>query len=199
MPDMASAVTTTESQGRAVATERAAEVTVAAPSRREFLYYIWTASLLLLLGQAGAALIWFALPRFKEGTFGGVFNLAPERIPELNAGPTSVAEGRFHVVHVDDGLNVLFGVCTHLGCLPRWDPGEVRFLCPCHGSQFALDGHYLAGPAPRSLDRFEVTVTFADGSQVVSNAIGDPIPVDGKTVVGVAINTGKKINRGSKN
>jgi cytochrome b6-f complex iron-sulfur subunit len=198
MPDMASAVTTTESQGRAVATERAAEVTVAAPSRREFLYYIWTASLLLLLGQAGAALIWFALPRFKEGTFGGVFNLAPERIPELNRAPLSIPEGRFHVVHVDDGLNVLYGVCTHLGCLPKWNEPETRFKCPCHGSQFALDGMYLAGPAPRSLDRFEVTVTFADGSEAISNASGDPIPVDGKTVVSVAINTGKRINRGTK-
>ena len=72
---MASAVTTTDAKARAVATERAAEIEISAPSRREFLYYIWTASLLLLLGEATAGIIWFALPRFKEGTFGGTFNL----------------------------------------------------------------------------------------------------------------------------
>jgi cytochrome b6-f complex iron-sulfur subunit len=195
---MATSVTTTGNQARAIATERAQEIEVALPSRREFLYYTWTASLLLLLGQAGAALIWFALPRFREGTFGGVFNFAPARIPQPNTAPVSVAEGRFHVVQVDGGLNTLYGVCTHLGCLPKWNEGEQRFQCPCHGSQFARDGAYLAGPAPRSLDRFETTVFFDDGTSSTSDSTGNPIPINGKNVTRVAINTGKKINRGSK-
>jgi cytochrome b6-f complex iron-sulfur subunit len=195
---MASAVTTTDVKARAVATERAAEIEISAPSRREFLYYIWTASLLLLLGEATAGIIWFALPRFKEGTFGGTFNYPPERIPQLNEAPTSIPEGRFHIVHVDAGVNVLYGVCTHLGCLPKWDDPENRFKCPCHGSQFALNGSYLAGPAPRSLDRFETTVFFTDGTTAVSDAVGNPIPIEGKTIARISVNTGKKINHGSR-
>jgi cytochrome b6-f complex iron-sulfur subunit len=195
---MASAVTTAEGKTKAVSTERAAEVEVSLPSRREFLYYIWGASLVLLLGQTGAGLIWFALPRFKEGTFGGVFNFPPERVPQMNTAPVTIPEGRFHVVHVDGGVNVLYQVCTHLGCLPKWNIQENRFLCPCHGSQFAMTGQYLAGPAPRSLDRFETTVFFSDGTSATTNAKGDPIAIDGKTVVRIAINTGKRVNRGDR-
>jgi cytochrome b6-f complex iron-sulfur subunit len=47
-------------------------------------------------------------------------------------------------------------VCTHLGCLYKWEPANFRFECPCHGSKFSHDGFYIEGPAPRSLDYFEV-------------------------------------------
>ena len=46
--------------------------------------------------------------------------------------------------------------CTHLGCLYRWQPAAHEFVCPCHGSRFAIDGAVLAGPASRPLDRYEV-------------------------------------------
>ncbi|MBK8024364.1 MAG: hypothetical protein IPK19_23775 [Chloroflexi bacterium] len=71
-------------------TSAADRAQVAAPSRREFLYYIWGASMALLLGQATAGLVWFGLPIFKEGTFGGVFTFAPEKVPSQGAAPTSI-------------------------------------------------------------------------------------------------------------
>ncbi len=43
---------------------------------------------------------------------------------------------------------VMVGICTHLGCVPRFRPrpgsGE-GYLCPCHGSRFDLAGRVLAG------------------------------------------------------
>jgi cytochrome b6-f complex iron-sulfur subunit len=50
-------------------------------TRREFLYYIWGASMALLLAEAGGAAIWLALPRFKAGEFGGAFTLDVSQIP----------------------------------------------------------------------------------------------------------------------
>ena len=48
---------------------------------------------------------------------------------------------------------VLFSsICPHLGCKYNWDTGAKRFICPCHGSQFTVEGEHLAGPAPRGLD-----------------------------------------------
>lgn len=176
----------------------APQVQVAAPSRREFLYYIWGASMALLLGQAGAGLVWFALPRFKEGTFGGVFNFPPERVPSAGSAPLNVPEGRFWVSNPEQGLVVLYGVCTHLGCLPKWVDVNNRFECPCHGSKFQLTGQYIEGPAPRSMDRFKTTITFTDGTTETSNGVGDPIPLNGRTVASISIDTGTRLKRNGK-
>ncbi len=171
-------------------------VTVSPPSRREFLYYIWGASLILLTGQSVAGILWFAYPRFAEGTFGGTFSFPPERVPIAGGDPESEPAGRFHVAHMeDDSLVVLYGVCTHLGCLPPWIPANERFECPCHGSKFELDGLYIEGPAPRSLDRFFTTITFDDGTIETTNETGDPIPLQGRRIASIQIDTGNRIRR----
>jgi ubiquinol-cytochrome c reductase iron-sulfur subunit len=57
---------------------------------------------------------------------------------------------------------VLVGICTHLGCSPKYRPeispadlGEDwlgGFFCPCHGSRFDLAGRVFKGvPAPTNL------------------------------------------------
>lgn len=58
--------------------------------------------------------------------------------------------------------------CTHLGCAYHWDPLQRQFLCPCHGSVFAIDGKVVAGPAPRALDRYE---TKTEGGELMLGAI----------------------------
>jgi len=179
-------------------TKAAPQVQVAAPSRREFLYYIWGASMALLLGETAAGIIWFALPRFKAGTFGGVFNFAPERVPAMGSAPLNVPEGRFWVANPEQGLVILYGVCTHLGCLPKWVDVNNRFECPCHGSKFELDGLYIEGPAPRSLDRFKTTITFTDGTTATTNGDGDPIPLEGRTIAAISIDTGARVKRNGK-
>jgi len=49
-------------------------------------------------------------------------------------------------------------VCTHLGCITIWQPGEQKFKCPCHGSGFHPDGINFEGPAPRPLERYAIRV-----------------------------------------
>jgi ubiquinol-cytochrome c reductase iron-sulfur subunit len=57
---------------------------------------------------------------------------------------------------------VIVGVCTHLGCIPLFDPEPNAtdpapnwpggFFCPCHGSKYDLAGRVFQGvPAPYNL------------------------------------------------
>jgi cytochrome b6-f complex iron-sulfur subunit len=48
----------------------------------------------------------------------------------------------------------LYQRCVHLGCTVPFRDDCDSFKCPCHGSHYNVDGEYLDGPAPRSLDRF---------------------------------------------
>lgn len=48
--------------------------------------------------------------------------------------------------------------CTHLGCAYHWEMAQGKFVCPCHGSFFSIDGKVLAGPAPRPLDQYAVKI-----------------------------------------
>ena len=42
-------------------------------------------------------------------------------------------------------------VCTHLGCVVPWSAAQNKYMCPCHGSQYAPNGAVVRGPAPLPL------------------------------------------------
>jgi menaquinol-cytochrome c reductase iron-sulfur subunit len=56
------------------------------------------------------------------------------------------------IKHSDQKVTVFSPICTHLGCRYDWFPQAEKFICPCHGSIFSIDGKVLGGPAPRGLD-----------------------------------------------
>ena len=81
-------------------------------------------------------------------------------------------------------LNVraLYQRCPHLGCKPNPCLKNFWLECPCHGSRYdrlgiKADGAQY-GPAPRSMDRFSVSV---DGAGVLTIDTGKitlgPLPV----------------------
>lgn len=57
----------------------------------------------------------------------------------------------------DDGgeLHLRSAVCTHAGCTVHWNGFERCWDCPCHGSQFGVDGDVLNGPAAQPLKSVE--------------------------------------------
>lgn len=191
--------TASASKGAAARTAApAAEAEVSLPSRREFLFYIWGASFLMLAGEITAGTLWLAFPRFREGEFGGTFVIDPSELPAVGAAPVSKPEGRFWLTNPEEGFVALYAVCTHLGCLPAWVDATFRFECPCHGSKYEIDGKYIEGPAPRSLDRFATTIIFTDGTSATTNNIGDPIPLDGREIQEIRIDSGSRLFRPGK-
>jgi len=73
------------------------------------------------------------------------------------------------IVRDDEGLYALLRVCTHLGCLTNYFAAEELFKCPCHGSNFTVQGDQVAGPAPVPLYRLALSVGD-DGQIVVDKA-----------------------------
>jgi glycine/D-amino acid oxidase-like deaminating enzyme/nitrite reductase/ring-hydroxylating ferredoxin subunit len=67
-------------------------------------------------------------------------------VMKVNGAQVAVSRGD------DGGLRYLSPVCTHLGCIVRWNSGERSWDCPCHGSRFDADGHVLEGPATSDLE-----------------------------------------------
>lgn len=59
----------------------------------------------------------------------------------------------------------LYQRCVHLGCTVPYRNDCDSFKCPCHGSHYNVDGEFLDGPAPRSLDRFHLS--FSSGDLIV--------------------------------
>ncbi|MBK8503566.1 MAG: Rieske 2Fe-2S domain-containing protein [Saprospiraceae bacterium] len=43
--------------------------------------------------------------------------------------------------------------CTHRGC--ELNVGGGIYSCPCHGSEFSVDGHVIEGPATENLKIFK--------------------------------------------
>ncbi len=155
-------------------------------SRREFLNYAWGAALGVVLVEAGAASFFFALPRFKEGQFGGVFPVgAGSSMPAVDAAPLRNLDGQFWLSNDADGVRSLYRVCTHLGCLYEWKDQTFRFECPCHGSKFQKTGQYIEGPAPRSLDQFKMQM-LVDGQVAAETTTGgEALPVQPDAQYGV--------------
>lgn len=72
------------------------------------------------------------------------------------------------VVQDQDGSYwiALYQRCVHLGCTVPFRNDCLSFKCPCHGSHYHIDGEFISGPAPRSLDRFALSF---NGEEVVVN------------------------------
>ena len=196
-----------------------APAAVAPMTRREFLYYIWAASITLFMAEMGGATLWFAVPRFRAGEFGGIFEFDIGKIPQPDTGPVPYDDGRFWLVNLGDkdanderlqqyvggqpyakqakGIKALYKICVHLGCIYKWVPTNDRFECPCHGSKYLPSGVRIGGPARRNLDVFVITVLDASDNVLSETqaTLGDQegSAVDITGAAKLVINTGKRI------
>jgi cytochrome b6-f complex iron-sulfur subunit len=203
----------------AQATATADNAAVPGMSRREFLYYVWGASMALFTLQFTGLFIWFAIPRFREGEFGGAFRVSVSELPGVNAPPVNRPDGRFWLVNLDTenpnvrmypadgdplpikGVAAIYKVCTHLGCIYPWNETNERFECPCHGSKYRLDGRRIEAPAPRTLDRFKIIQIDAEDNvlgesevvQINGTDSYDSIVLDPNTV-NLLVDTGARLD-----
>ncbi len=165
-------------------------------NRREFLNFAWLASIGFLSVNLAGITFLFAMPRFREGEFGGRVKIGKvSELPEPGSPPVNLPKVKMWVSNNEDGVMALYKVCTHLGCLYNWRDLENKFVCPCHGSQFEPDGDYIQGPAPRSLDRFVVQAVDPNSGDVLAESTdGSPLSVPGNPDAEIWVDTGQRIN-----
>ena len=150
-------------------------------SRRQFLNRSTVAMMGVGLSGFGAACVAFLWPPFVSG-FGADVNAGnvddvKARIRDEN-GFLYLPEGRAWVTEypeaalqnaqasysapelagMEAGLVALFQKCPHLGCRVPSCVTSQWFECPCHGSRYNQVGERRAGPAPRGMDRFAMSV-----------------------------------------
>jgi len=69
------------------------------------------------------------------------------------------------VVNQGDKTTAYSAHCTHLGCRIDKMEGD-RFVCPCHGSQYDLNGKVQKGPAFRNLEVLPSSIS-EDGNTII--------------------------------
>lgn len=81
------------------------------------------------------------------------------------------ARGRLEIQHAGEPVEVRQTeagpiarslLCTHIGCLVRWDAVRSSYRCSCHQATFDGDGRPVSGPALRPLRVLRVETAGAE-------------------------------------
>jgi Rieske Fe-S protein len=101
--------------------------------------------------------------------FGKKLSVDLDKVPKLKAIGGQITIKLLHedVLLIRDSEKTVLAFnahCTHKACIVKYIEKDKRIECPCHGSQYDLNGKVLKGPAPRSLQSHSVEF---DGNQII--------------------------------
>jgi cytochrome b6-f complex iron-sulfur subunit len=77
---------------------------------------------------------------------------------KLLAKNTSVGEVLVVKSSLTNNLIAVKPICTHAGCTVEWKSDTDKFVCPCHGSEFGIDGKVQTAPATTPLETYAVKI-----------------------------------------
>ena len=83
------------------------------------------------------------------------------------------------LLHTAGGFTALDTTCTHLGCQLHLE--EAGLVCPCHGSQFDLEGEPTKGLPPGRSHHWRVEETR---SRAFDPRLGTKLPQKSKRILG---------------
>jgi len=134
-------------------------------TRRSFLGRLLAGTMLAGVGGIIASIAAYLFPpaevssalgprRVKVGT--------PDAIPPGEGKLTLVDEEPVWVVNLPRGFVAMSALCTHKGCIVKWDQQGRLFRCPCHEGQFDEHGNVVSGLPLRPLTRLRVGILRDD-------------------------------------
>lgn len=128
-------------------------------TRRSFLVNFGIVGVMVIAaGTFLKSIIEFIHPGSQEKKFHKYLVAKTGEIEIGQAKEITLGETPVFIVHLEDTYKAYSGICTHLGCLIRWEEKDEHFYCPCHQGYFDKTGKVTAGPPPRPLDEFVVEV-----------------------------------------
>jgi menaquinol-cytochrome c reductase iron-sulfur subunit len=158
------------------------DTTLPVPDRRDFLLKLGAGAGIAAVGAQAVASLRSLVPNVSYDAPTTVKLGLPSDFPD---GLKFLADERLFIFREGNTFHAISATCTHLGCTVRAealsspqtaDVGAAplklthRFLCPCHGSQYRGDGTNVAGPAPKPLAWYRLSVATDDGQLVVDLA-----------------------------
>ncbi|MCY4514334.1 MAG: ubiquinol-cytochrome c reductase iron-sulfur subunit [Candidatus Tectomicrobia bacterium] len=138
-------------------------------TRRRLLSFLGWSSFASFCGGVSIGSLRFFFPRILYEPAQQFIAGKPEDYQVGEVSTRMKKEQRVWMIRNEQGIYALISVCTHLGCTPIWHSNENRIKCPCHGSNFLVDGQNIAGPAPSPLFRAAVSLDLA-GNIVVDKS-----------------------------
>lgn len=140
-------------------------------SRRSFLN-----TALSFLSVIAAAWVIYPVVRFVWPSKAAIGSLSQDYVTfaekELSAGHSKIVRFKGQPTIVvrpkANEIYALSAICTHLGCIVKWEESKGELICPCHAARFDLRGNVLGGPAPSPLATYPTKI--ADDKILVGSA-----------------------------
>jgi menaquinol-cytochrome c reductase iron-sulfur subunit len=87
------------------------------------------------------------------------FPIIDERVDAWNRSSEPVGAVYLRRDPQHDRIECLTAVCPHAGCFVDFDADTNTYKCPCHNSEFTVDGQIIEpSPSPRAMDTLECKV-----------------------------------------
>lgn len=126
---------------------------------------------------------WFLRPR-RATVSGALEVVAPFKVnelPQAAGNPFNFGGKPCLVVLTPDGANRLASgqrlrsddvrafnaLCTHVDCTVKYRPERGDIFCNCHDGVYDLNGKNVAGPPPRPLEMYKVTLRGDSGKEEI--------------------------------
>jgi cytochrome b6-f complex iron-sulfur subunit len=139
-------------------------------TRRRFISFVGWGSFVSFFGGVTIGTLRFFFPRVLYEPLKRFVAGKPEDYQVGEVSTRFLKTQRVWMIRTAEGMYSLIAICTHLGCTPIWHADEQRIKCPCHGSNFLLDGTNIAGPAPVPLFRATIALDLS-GNIVVDTSL----------------------------
>jgi cytochrome b6-f complex iron-sulfur subunit len=136
-------------------------------SRRSIVKYLLGFSFFATLGGVLVPIIGYLWPPSRQQTEkGNQVRVASLAEVQAAGGLVVPADGQPVILTYSRNTNVkaFSAICTHLGCVVRWQSAAGYIECPCHDGRFnPQTGAVISGPPPTGLTPRDVVV---DGDDV---------------------------------